>query len=178
MENQTYPAWKHAMMFAVYISVAEIILSLIFYVADVFAEKWTGIFGYAILLAGIIIAAVQYRNKYLGGFISYGQSVSTGFLAGLFSAIIVAIFSYIFLSYLGEDYIKVIMDKAQENMLQGNPNMTDEQIDMAMKWTRKFMQPGMMAVFAFLGYTVLSLVFALIASIFIKKENQSPEVTV
>ena len=178
MENQSYPAWKHALMFGIYISIAEIILTLIFYVTDLYGEKWTAIIAYGVLLAGVIMASIQFRNKYLNGFISYGQSVSTGFLAGLFAAIIVAIFSYIFLSYLGEDFMKVMMQKAEDDMVNKYPDFTDEQLDMAMIWAKKMMSPMWMSVFAFFGYTVMSLVFSLIASIFIKKVNESPEATI
>ena len=88
MENPTYPAWKQALIYGVYLSIALIILSLIFYVSNLYTESWSAYFSYAVILGGVIISAVQYRNKVLNGFISYGKSVSVGFLTGLFAAII------------------------------------------------------------------------------------------
>jgi len=170
MENNNYPAWKHALLYGLYTGIALIITTLLFYVLDLYAEKWVGYFGYAILLGGIIMGTLSYRNKYLGGFITYGQSVSTGFLTGLFAAILSSIFTFIFVSVIGDDYLQTIMETAEESMISRDPDMSDEELDLAMKMTERMMNPTWISILAFLGYTVLSLVFALIASIFIKKD--------
>jgi len=172
MENPTYPAWKHAMLNGVYLAVALIILSLLFYILDLFTESWTGFIAYAVLLAGVVLSSVQYRNKHLGGFISYGQSVSVGFLTGLFAGIIAAVFTFIFMQIVGDEYRQMLLQTAEENMLSKNPDMTDDQLDMAMKFTEKMMHPGWMSLMSFLSNTFFSLIFALLASIFIKKEEK------
>jgi len=67
------------------------------------------------------------------------------------------------------------LQQAEDKMFESNPELTDEQIDMAMGMTKKFMNPGMMAGMAFLAYTFFGLIFSLLASIFIKKEDGSVE---
>jgi len=171
MENQTYPVGKHSLVYGLYLSVALIILSLVFYVLDLYKVSWTGYIGYAVLLVGVVISSFHYRDKHMGGFIPYGKSVSVGFLTGLFASIIVAIFTFIFTSVLGEEYRQTLLQMAEENILSSNPDITDEQLDMALGISEKMMNPGMMSVIALVGYTFFSLIFALIASIFIKKEE-------
>ena len=171
MENSDYPVWKHSLVYGLYLSVALIILSLLFYVLDLYTETWTGYIAYAFILAGVVISSVHYRNKYLGGYIQYGKSVSVGFLTGLFSAIVAAIFTFVFMQVLGEDYRQVLMQIAEENIISSSPEISDEELDMALNISEKMMRPGMMSLMAFLGYTFFSLIFALIASIFIKKEE-------
>lgn len=171
MENQSYPVAKHSLIYGVYISVALIILTLIFYVLNLHLETWPGYIGYVVLLAGIVLASINYRDKRLGGYASYGQSFSSGFLAGLFAAIIVAVFTFFYMTMLGDNYAAEILQKAEENMLKQNPDMSDEQIDMALKWTENMTKPAWMAVWALLGNIFLSLIFSLIASIFIKKQE-------
>jgi len=178
MENEKYPSWKHAMMYGLYTSVVLIVLSLIYYLLDIFAEKWTGYISYVFLLLGILLAQIHYRDKYLDGYITFGQSFSTGFLTGLFAAILTAIFSYFFISYLGEDFIDMLLQKSEEAMLEANSNMSDDQIEQAMDMARKFMTPGIMTAFSFLGTAVVSLILALIAAIFTKKADNSLEANV
>ncbi len=173
MENQPYPASKHALVYGAYVTAALIVLSLAFYVLDLYGQTWTGYISYAVLLIGVVIASYHYRDNHLGGFITYGQSFMTGFLTALFAAIGVGIFSYIFMSLMPPEFTQNILDQAEEKMLENNPELTDEQIDMAMNMTKKFMNPGMMAGMAFLAYTFFGVIFSLLASIFIKREDDS-----
>ncbi|MEZ5195054.1 MAG: DUF4199 domain-containing protein [Bacteroidales bacterium] len=79
MENENYPIWKHSFLYGIYLGVALIIVSLIFYILGLYGEQWTGYISYVVLLAGIIMTSIAYRNKYLGGFITFGQSFSVAF---------------------------------------------------------------------------------------------------
>jgi len=177
MENQQYPIWKHSLMYGLYLGVVLIILSLVFYILDLHAENWTGYVSYVFILGGVILASVTYRDKYLNGFIAYGQSFSTGFLTGLFAAIIGAIFTYFFMLYLGEEYVDLMLEKAEESILSSNPEITDEQLDLALNWTEKMMNPTWISIIVLVSSTFFSLVFALITSIFIKKENDAIDTT-
>jgi hypothetical protein len=176
MENQIYPAWKHAIMYGIYLGVALIILSLMFYVFNIYTASWPAYILYAILLGGIVISAISYRDKHLNGYIVYGQSFLVGFYTALFAAIIVSVYTAIFMSFAGEEYKTVILQKAEESLIEQNPEMTDEQIDMAMNWTGKMMNPVWLTIISFFGNLFFGAVFSLIASIFIKKENKSLDI--
>ena len=171
MENPTYPVGKHAIIYGLYLSVALIILSLISYVLDLYKYSWAGYIGYAFLLVGVAVSSIHYRNKYIGGFIAYGKSVSVGFLTGLFASVVLAIFTLIFMSVLGEEYRQTLLQMTEEKILSSNPEITDDQLDMALNITEKMMKPGWMSIVSLLAYTLFSLIFSLIASIFIKKEE-------
>ena len=176
MENQNYPAWKHAIMYGIYLGVALIVLSLLFYVFDLYTANWTSYITYALLLGGIVISAISYRDKHLNGYITYGQSFVVGFYTALFAAVIAAIYTGIFMSFAGEEIKAVLLQKAEESMLESAPEMSDEQLDMAMKMTERMMNPLWLTVISFLSNVFFGTVFSLIASIFIKKENKSLEV--
>ena len=175
MENEKYPSWKHAMMYGLYTAIVLIVLSLVYYLLDIFGEKWTGYISYVILLLGILYSQIKYRDTHLGGYITFGQSFSTGFLTGLFAGILTAIFSFFFISYLGEDFIEGLLEKSEEALLEAQPNMSDEQLEQSMNMARKFMSPGLMTTFSFIGMTFVSLILALIAAIFTKKADNSLE---
>lgn len=175
MEKQSYPVSKHSFIYAIYISVALIILTLVFYVLDLYAETWPGYISYAVLLAGVVMASIHYRDKRLGGYATYGQSFSSGFMAGLFAAIIMAIFTFFYMTFMGDSMHETLMMNAEEEMLRRTPNMTDEQLEMGMNIAENMMKPWWLSVMAMVAYVIISLVFSLIASIFIKKEQ--PEAT-
>ena len=171
MENQHYPPSKHAFSYGIYTSVVLIILSLVFYVLDIYMETWPAYISYVALLGGVVLSSWHYREKRMGGFATYGQSFSAGFMAGLYASVIVGIFTFLFISFMGEDYMDVLIQKAEESALERSPNMSDEEYDMTMKFTRWLMQPWVMSILAVLSFTFYSLVFSLIASIFIKRPN-------
>lgn len=177
MENQVYPAWKHAFLYGVIISGVLIVLSLLFYILNLFTEKWPGYISYAVLLGGIIMSTIAYRDKYLKGFIPYGGSFSVGFLTGLFTAIISAIFTFIFMNFVGDEYTAIILEKAEESMIDSRPDISEEDLARAMKFTRQFMNPVMMAVMTLLANILFGVIFSLIVSIFVKKEDKSLEIS-
>ena len=177
MENQQYPSWKHSLMYGLYLGVVLIILSLVFYILDLQGENWTDYINYVFILGGVILASVTYRDKYLNGYITYGQSFSVGFLTGVFAAIIGAIFTYFFMLYLGDEFVDLMMEKAEETMLESNPDMSDEELKLALNIAQKMMNPAWISVIVLLSSVFFSLVFALIVSIFIRKENNSIETT-
>jgi len=175
MENQNYPVWKHALTYGIYLGVALIILSLLFYVLDMYTYKWTEYIGYAFVLGFIIIASISYRDKHLNGLITYGQSFSVGFLTGLFAAIIASVFIYIFMIYIGDDYKAIMMEQSEEEILKRSPDISDEQLDVALKLAERLTRPGWLVVITFFGNLFFSVIFAFIVSIFVKKEDDSLE---
>jgi hypothetical protein len=176
MENQNYPAWKHAMMYGIYLGAALIILSLLFYVFDLYTESWVSYITYAVLLGGIVISAIAYRDKHLNGYITFGQSFLVGFYTALFAGIIAAAYTAIFMSFAGDELRAILMQKAEDSMIEKNPELTDEQLDMALKITERMMGPVWLTIISFLSNVFFGAVFSLLASIFIKKENKSIEV--
>ena len=171
MENQTYPAWKHAFMYGVYIGVVLIILSLIIYVLNLFIEKWPGYISYAVLLGGIIISTIVYRNKYLKGFISYSKSFSVGFQVGLITTIIFGIFTFIYMTFLGEEYRSLKMIKAEEKILEFKPDISDYELAKSLEIPKFLYGPLGSTIKVLFLYILFSTLFTLIGSIFVKKEH-------
>ena len=172
MENKSeYPVWKQAINFGFVISLVLILLSLLWFIFDLSTNKTVSYLSYVVLLGGIVFSAINYRNKRNDGFITYGQSFSVGFFTGLVSAVIMSIFTYIFFKYIATDMIATMIMDAEERLIETNPDMPEEEFDLAMMYTKKFMTVGWMAIWSLLANTFFSLVFALLSSIFIKREN-------
>lgn len=172
MENNVPSKWKHGFNFGLMIAAGVIFFSLLFYVADLSINSILRYFSYVVILVGLFFASKIYRDKYLGGFITFQNSFTVAFIAGLISSVFLTIFTYVFFTYIAPDEIDEMMRIAEEKMLERNPDMTDEQIDMALNVSKKMMSPLWMTIWALLGNAFFSAIFALIISIFVKKEEK------
>jgi hypothetical protein len=167
------PQWRVAMSYGLMYGLASSIIYLIFYFGGAAIDnpgpQWIG---YAVLIAAIYLGIMNYRNNELGGFISYGRSLGTGVLIGIFGGIITGFFTVIMFTVIDPELGQKIVEKTQQDMIEKG-NMSEEQIDMAVSWTQKFMNPVILFFFSILGSAFMAFIFSLIVSVFTKKE-QSP----
>jgi len=153
----------------VYLGVILIIFSLIGYVADFSTTSWINYLSYVMVIGMLIYALKTYRDKESGGFISYGRSLGLGTLVGLYSSILLAIYTFVFFQYFDPAELQKILVEAENNML--DQGMSDRDVDTAMGFTRMMTNPPVMAAFTVIGFTFWSFIFSLIISIFVKKDN-------
>lgn len=151
------------------IAVAIIVFSLITFLLNMQDNKGLQSISYIILLAGIILSQFNYRNKYLGGFISYGKAFTVGTFISLVLGIIVGIYTFIFFKYIDPGAMEEVMALQEQQMM--DRGMTDMEIEQAMAIAGKFASVGMYTFFAVLGNFILGMIFSLITSIFVKKED-------
>jgi len=171
MENKKNALLNHSVVYGLVTGGVLILLSLIINLFNIGPKNPLVYFSYLILLAGIIWGSKEYRDKIKGGFISYGNSLLSGFLIGMFAALISAIFTFIYVKFIDPGIVNKWLEIAEQTMTEKNPNMPQEQIDTAMTITEKFMKPGWMLITGFIGQTFISFILSLIVSIFIKKED-------
>jgi len=55
--------------------------------------------------------------------------------------------------------------------LESNPEISDDELDLALEMTNKFVQPHWMLILGVLGGTFMGFIYSLIISIFVKKDN-------
>ena len=56
-------------------------------------------------------------------------------------------------------------------MLESNPEISDEELELGLEMTAKFVQPRWMLILGVLGGTFMGFIYSLIISIFTKKDN-------
>jgi hypothetical protein len=66
-------------------------------------------------IAGIAYSAILYRERYMGGFITYGRSLKFGILVSGFTFIILGMFVYIWISLYPAEY-RVALEAVVETM--------------------------------------------------------------
>ena len=88
-----------------------------------------------------------------------------------FSSIILAFYQFLYISYIDPNALSEIMRVTEQTMLESNPEISDEELDMALQITGKFMQPHWMMIMGMLGGTFMGFLYSLIISIFVKNED-------
>lgn len=162
-----------SLTYGVITGIGLVLYSLLLYSLDAQGEKFVSLLGYVILIAGMIMGALNYRNKDMGGFMSYSQSLGITFLVGLFASIVAGIYTYLFFEFFAPEQIEVILRRVEEEMWKSNQNLSDERFEMAMEYTKKFTTPLWLAIGSWFSNTAGALITGLIASIFLKKEDDS-----
>ena len=83
-------------------------------------------------MLGIIVYGLKAFKLENEGFLSVSESLKTGLAISLIAAIIGTIYNYVFMTFIEPDFVSQSIEIAREQMLSQNPDMTQEQMDMAM----------------------------------------------
>jgi hypothetical protein len=171
MEEKKTSLGIHTLIYGVGTGVALVVYTLIMYVANLYLSKTMQYVSFVVLIAGMVIGAIQYRKVALNGFMTYGQAFSVSFLIGLFATIVSIIFFFFYIKYINTGMLGELLEQARANIEAKGGNLSQEQMDQAMAMTEKFISPGWMVLLGFLGNAFWAAVFSLIIAIFLRKND-------
>lgn len=151
------------------ISFALVAISIIVYMAGMSTNKAIGWINYILMFVGVIFATKVFRDEKCGGYITFGSAFKFGFLTLFLVGIVTAIYTYIFFAFIAPELTGQILTQIENDML--NSGQSDEQIELAMSYTEKFMTPGWMVAWVIVGSVFMGAIFSLISAAIMKKEN-------
>ncbi|MFA8450054.1 MAG: DUF4199 domain-containing protein [Bacteroidales bacterium] len=154
--------------------VAAIIIFLLNY-AFIGVSGWLQILSYVVFIILMYLAAKEARDKIKDGYITYGNSLGITFLTGLVGAFIMGVFVFIYVKYINTGYLQETIDETRMVLIQKFPNMTDQQIDQTIDFQSRLVTPFITSISNFFSFTFFSFIFALIVSIFVKKNKPVDE---
>lgn len=172
MEEKRAPMARVTAGYGLMLAIALIIFSLILFVLDLNKNAYLPFLSYAIMLGGIIWAQMNFRDKYAGGFQTYGKSFSVGFLTAVFASVIMAVYTYIYFNYIDPGAIQEGLLEAEERMIE--QGIDDMDIEQYMAMAERFQNATMYTIMALLGNTLIGLIISLITAVFTKREG-NPE---
>ena len=169
MKNQKDAIKKIAFNYGIIWGLLSIVLSVIAYVTDNHIERpmWLTIAGLAIMV-GIIVYGLKAFKSENEGYLSVSESLKVGLAISLIAAIIGAIYNYIFITVIEPEYVIQMLEFSSEQMVIQNPDMTQEQIDMAIGITEKMMTPTIMTAMGIIIPLFLGFITSLIAGLIMK----------
>lgn len=169
MENQKASIKKIALNYGVIWGLLTIVLSVISYVTDNHLDRpmWLTIAGVAIMV-GIIVYGLKAFKQENEGFLSISEALKVGLAISLVAAIIGTIYNYIFVTVIEPEFVAQMLDFTRDKMVTDNPDMTQEQMDMAMGITEKMMTPLVMSAMGIIVTLFLGFITSLIAGLVMK----------
>ena len=120
----------------------------------------------------VFYLAHKYYKDNGDSFMSYGQGIGIAFWISLIASTASSIFTYIYIKFIDPEWVNIILDAQLEGMQE--KGMSDEEIEMAMSMTEKFMTPEMILIFGIVIGISMGLIVALIVTIFTQKKNPEP----
>ena len=170
MEDIKPSAGQSALYYGLLLAVVFILVHLVLYLVDQNKETAGIVVSMIIFIAGVVVVQLDYRNKKCGGFLSYGRAVKIGFLSVLFASFMVAVYMFVYLSYINPGEMLQARTDAIQDIY--NMGMDPEGEAQAVKIQEFVHTPIVYALFTILGYAFMGIIAALITSIFIKKDEQ------
>ena len=159
----TTPAIK-----GIIISLFLIVYALIIQFLDLSKNKGLSSLQFIILFAGIIWSAVSFANQ-MNGNVSFGNVFAHAFKTAAAVTAIMVVYTIISIKFISPEMVNQAMDEARTQM-EGK-NMSDDQIDTALNFTRKFFVP-LTAGGVLLFFLLAGVIAALIGAAVSKKNPQ------
>ncbi|MCW8979952.1 MAG: DUF4199 domain-containing protein [Altibacter sp.] len=172
METQTPSVKKIALNYGLLLALGTIVVSVIVYVLGMHMDQpwWQSALNFIIMAAAIVYGLKTFKKE-SGGFLSLGEAIKTGLAISLVAGVIGSIFTYIFVTVIEPDFVTQLLDVTRENMIEQNPQMTEEQLEMTMGMTEKFMTPWFMTAMGLIASLFFGFIISLIAGLIMKQNR-------
>jgi hypothetical protein len=161
--------WKANLTNGLILALAGIAFSLILYFLDLSINKNAGYLNIPIQLVLLFFLLKSYRDNFMHGQITYGESVGAGVVIFLYFSIIMAVYTYILFAVIDPGLVSKQLAMAEEAMQKKGAGQAA--VDAGMAFTSKLMKPGIMAPLSIFGNMFSGVIFSLLVSIFVKKEG-------
>lgn len=161
--------YKNAANFGLILGLTIVIYTLVLHFLGASQNKAAGWVSVIFMAVAVQVGTKSFRDKFQGGYISYGRAVGSGMLIVVFGSLIQSFFIYIFYTYISPESLQDIFIAMEDAMLQ--QGSSDEEIEMATKMLKAYTGPLTMAITAVFGSAFWGLIISLITSAFLKKEQ-------
>lgn len=170
MENNKPSLKNIAYTYGSFLALVSIVVLVIMYVANL-EKSWilSGI-SFALTIF-IIVQGIKAYKKSNDNYLSLKDALKSGMAIAAIAGVIGGIYAYFHYEFIHTEFIENILSQSREQMIERNPNMTDEEMEMGMKMTAIFSSPFMMATFSLIGTLFFGFIISLISGAIMKREK-------
>ena len=168
-EKAKAPFLKPALIYGAILGFVGILLSVILYLLNKQFEGWAGLVSFVITIAILVYCLRAYRDEYLGGYASYGKLLQMTLAIALVSTLLSTLYTVVLINIIDPGYIEKLKQFQIEKISQ-NPRF-EPHLDMIMDRLESRFSNTKLILQALIGGIVVSFIIGLIASAFIKKEE-------
>lgn len=119
-----------------------------------------------VVIFAIIFLGLKYFKAHNDGQMTLGEGVITSLFIGLISGLILAVFMFIFMSYIAPEFADTVKDAIDAQ----NEELDQDVAEMQGKIFDTMMSPPVMAFTAFINRIFAALIFGLIAALIVKSD--------
>ncbi|WP_435579441.1 DUF4199 domain-containing protein [Gilvibacter sp.] len=172
MENPQPSVKNIALNYGALWGLGSIVIGVLTYVTNTYMERpwWSTVLGVAIMIGAIVMGYKAFL-KQNGGYMSLGEALKTGMGVTLIASLIGAVWMYLFITVVEPGFVDQVVENAQVQMLERQPDMPQEQMDAAMEMTRNFTQPWIMVTISIVGTLFMGFITSLITGLIMKRNN-------
>ncbi|MBU2526512.1 MAG: DUF4199 domain-containing protein [Bacteroidetes bacterium] len=152
----------------------SVAFAVVLYVMEMHVDG--GWFNFVISVAlsvGVLVLAFNHFKKDNGGFMGLSDALKIGLGIALIAGIIAVIYQFILTQYIDPDFMQKMLEVQQQKMVENNPELTQEQLDMATSMAEKFSSPWITSSITLITSLFFGFIYALLVGVFMK--NPRPE---
>ncbi len=158
-------ATKVATKWALISAVTGIVITYAFEFLAVDQNSSAKYITYIPFIAFLFLAQKEFREE-LGGYITFGEAYSTGFRYSLFTGLILALFTFIYLKWLSPAMMDQVVEATRTSLEE--KDTPSEQADKALEMTKEW-GPLFGAFAIAIGYAVFGAIVSLVGAAIFKK---------
>lgn len=164
--------YQHSLTYAVGAVIVTIALSVTLHLLGQVMSPWNYL-SYIAYIAFVVLGLLDWRKKANSDLISYGKALGYATFQAIFYAVIMAIWTYIFIVYIAPEEVAKFqnLQLAQTAEKLRELKFSEVQIENQIEMTRKFMRPGLTAVFGLFGNLIFLTIINLIVAAVVKKDK-------
>jgi hypothetical protein len=174
MEDQPKLSAKSIMLnYGLMLGFISIIVALVNYVfGDLYKPHWILIVVSLLLSTAVIVLGIKKLKEFNGGFLSVGQAIKIGLGIALVSALIYAVYLAVFFNFIETAYFENVALVQEQTIIEKYPNLTDEQLEGAIKNTAMFNSTGANVTMSLMFSLFFGLIVSLIAGLIMKRSQE------
>lgn len=146
----------------------SVISSVMFFILKPESKWIEGVLGFVILIGVLFVALKQFREQN-SATLSIGEGMRVGFWTSLISGTISSVYKYLEMTFLNPE--EVAQQLKEQKIAMEESGMPEEQIDMAMNWAGKMMEPYILIPMGIFWSIVFVAIISLIIAAILKKER-------
>jgi len=177
METKQHTFTEKTLFYGLITGLAVSVYLLILFLSNIIS--WMGIYTvkaffsveYLILLAGMIWAGYEIRNKSEDG-LTYGRAFLGMLLTGVWAGLMASVLIFIWAEFFQPDLQEILVIRLKEALQNVKPELSEKGYSDIMNFAARFTSPSMEFSMSLIYYIKISAFFALILAAFFKRKRE------
>jgi hypothetical protein len=160
MENTVLSSNKLVIKWSLFYIIVSIILTYVYQLINIDPNSGIRYISLLPYIGFLFLCQKEYKDQ-LGGYLTFGQGFLAGFKYTVITAILAALFIYIYWTILSPQAFQQIIDSSKAKM-EAKGNLTEDQINMALSFTTVGFTTIILVISSLIMGTIISLIGAAI----------------